>query len=458
MSGSLHRIKLVAAREFFTTVSSKGFLFGVLVMPVLMVVLISVLPKLMANRGMQVNVEVAVIDRSGASFARSLRNELTVEAITGRQETERRQATEQVGMPAGAAGAREALAGAAASLPQFTLRELPADATVTSQQAWLLEQGSDKQQRRALVVVSAEAVRGNGAGGYATYELHVPRNLPPDAEGILHSAVRPALVTERLRDVGFDPQIVSAATSFPRTRSYVVSTSGSQQGAQGLNRMMPFIMGVLLFMGIMTGGQGLLTSTVEEKSSRVVEVLLAAASSLELMWGKLLGQLGVGLVTMAIYVGLGVFALLQFALFGLIDPLMILWLFLFFLTAYLVFGALMMAVGAAVNQMADAQSLMGPIMILMIVPYMATFMVGNAPDSAFAVTSSFIPPFNSFIMMARLASSSPPPVWQVLLSVGASMVAAWMAVWFAAKIFRVGLLMHGKPPSFGTLVKWARMG
>jgi ABC-2 type transport system permease protein len=208
----------------------------------------------------------------------------------------------------------------------------------------------------------------------------------------------------------------------------------------------------------MTGGQGLLTSTVEEKSSRVVEVLLAAASSLELMWGKLLGQLGVGLVTMAIYVGLGVFALLQFALFGLIDPLMILWLFLFFLTAYLVFGALMMAVGAAVNQMADAQSLMGPIMILMIVPYMATFMVGNAPDSAFAVTSSFIPPFNSFIMMARLASSSPPPVWQVLLSVGASMVAAWMAVWFAAKIFRVGLLMHGKPPSFGTLVKWARMG
>jgi ABC-2 type transport system permease protein len=216
-------------------------------------------------------------------------------------------------------------------------------------------------------------------------------------------------------------------------------------------------MGILLFMGIMVGGQGLMTSTVEEKSSRVVEVLLAAASSLELMWGKLLGQLGVGMVMMGMYVGLGVLALLQFAQFGLIEPTLILWLFLFFLTAYLVFGALMMAIGAAVNQIADAQSLMGPIMILMIVPYIATPMVGNAPDSVFAVTSSFIPPINGFIMLARLASTSPPPVWQVLLSLAVSLVAACIAVWFAAKVFRVGLLMHGKPPSFATLIKWARM-
>jgi ABC-2 type transport system permease protein len=65
---------------------------------------------------------------------------------------------------------------------------------------------------------------------------------------------------------------------------------------------------------------------------------------------------------------------------------------------------------------------------------------------------------NAFLMMARLASSSPPPVWQVLLSLLASLVAAVGTVWFASKVFRVGLLMHGKPPSFGTLVRWARMG
>jgi ABC-type Na+ efflux pump permease subunit len=216
-------------------------------------------------------------------------------------------------------------------------------------------------------------------------------------------------------------------------------------------------MGILLFMFVMMGGQGLMTSTVEEKSSRVVEVLLAAVSPLELMWGKLIGHLGVSLVTMAVYIALGVLALLQFAMFGLFDPLLILYLVLFFLMAYLMFGALMQAIGAAVNQMADAQSLMGPVMLLLIVPYVLTPIIGRNPDSALALAASFIPPVNCFVMLARLASSTPPPVWQVLLSLLASLAGAIAAVWFAAKVFRIGLLMHGKPPSFATLVKWARM-
>ncbi len=452
MKGGLRRIRLVAAREFLTTVSSKGFLFGVLVMPVLITAIILVLPRLMSNRGMQVQVEVAVIDRSGSGFAGTLQQELLPAAILARQQAGLREAQEQAG--AGGAG----LNAPPMAVPSFTLRPLPADATVTQHQGWLTQGELGKQQRRALVVIPAEAVRTGPQQAYASYEFYAPRNLPSDAEGILHSAVRPALIAERLRSSGLDADLVRAATDIPRTRTTLIGADGRQQGAQGLNRLMPFIMGLLLFMAIMTGGQGLMTSTVEEKSSRVVEVLLAAVSSLELMWGKLLGQLGVGLVMLGVYVAVGVLALLQFAMFGLIDPLLILWLFLFFLMAYLVFGALMMSIGAAVNQMADAQSLMGPIMILLIIPYIATAMIGNAPDSTFAVVSSLVPPINGFTMMARLASTSPPPLWQVVLSLLLGIVAACVAVWFASKVFRVGLLMHGKPPSFGTLVKWARMG
>jgi ABC-2 type transport system permease protein len=96
-------------------------------------------------------------------------------------------------------------------------------------------------------------------------------------------------------------------------------------------------------------------------------------------------------------------------------------------------------------------------MLLLIAPYVMSPMIGQAPNSGLSVALSFLPPVNSFAMLARLASGQPPPVWQALLSVAVSLVAAGVVVWFAAKVFRVGLLMHGKPPNFATLVRWARM-
>ncbi len=447
------RIRLVATREFLVAVSSKGFLFGILVMPLIMMALIAVIPKLLNQRGTQVNVEVAFIDQS-AALSSALGAELSPAAVAETRNAGRREVQQM-----GAAGRQVADAVLPESVPTFTVKNLPANATVDSQKQWLADGRIGKRARRALVLMPADAVvRTEGAAGYGNYRLYAPRNLPADAEGILHGALRKVLTVERLRSAGFDPLVVKAATDIPRSPTKLVSPNGEEQGAQALNRMLPFIMGVLLFIGVMTGGQALMTSTVEEKSSRVVEVLLAAVSPLELMWGKLLGQLGVGLVGLGVYVALGVVALLQFAMFGFIDPMLILWLVVFFLIAYLVYGALMLAVGAAVSQIADAQSLMGPIMLLLMVPYMLTFVIGATPDSALAVASSFIPPVNAFAMMARLASSSPPPVWQVLLSVLAGIVGACIAVWFAARIFRVALLMHGKPPSFATMIKWARIG
>ncbi|MET0281830.1 MAG: ABC transporter permease [Steroidobacteraceae bacterium] len=450
---SLRRIRLVAARDFLVTVSSKGFLIGVLVMPAIMVALIAVLPRMIGQRGAPVNVEVALLDTS-ASLAGSLGEELTPGAITERRDAGRRRAAEELGP----AGERAVNAVPDLAIPGFAVRELPRDAAIEEQKAWLAEKAAGDRDRRALVVVPADAVTRTADGPYGSYELYTPRNLPEEAENILHAAIRQALIAERLRESGFDAALVRAATQVARPRTVVVAGDGKQEGSTGLNRLLPFIMGILMFMFVMMSGQALMTSTVEEKSSRVVEVLLAAVSPLELMWGKLLGQLGVGLVTMAVYVALGLLALLQFAMLGLFDPLLILYLFLFFLTAYLVFGALMLAIGAAVNQMADAQSLMGPIMVLMVVPYILTPVIGREPDSALAVITSFVPPINGFAMLARLASASPPPFWQVLLSLLSGLVGAALAVWFASKVFRVGLLMHGKPPSFATLVKWARMG
>jgi ABC-type Na+ efflux pump permease subunit len=212
----------------------------------------------------------------------------------------------------------------------------------------------------------------------------------------------------------------------------------------------------LLVFGIMIGGQTLLTQTVEEKSNRVIEVLLSAVSPLELMAGKILGQMAVSMLVLAFYIGIGLFALMSFAMIGLLNPILILYLVLFFLISYLLFAAVFSAVGAAVNEMREAQSLMTPVMLLLMAPWMFATVIGREPNSTFAVALSFIPPVNTFAMMIRLGSATPPPTWQVLATMVVGLAAAVAVTWFAAKVFKVGLLMHGKAPNMATLIRWAR--
>ena len=141
---------------------------------------------------------------------------------------------------------------------------------------------------------------------------------------------------------------------------------------------------------------------------------------------------------------------------GIIDPLLIVYLLVFFLITYLIFGALMMSIGAAVNEIQEAQSLIGPVMLLLILPYMLSPMIGRAPNSPLSVALSFIPPVNTIAMMTRMASDVPPPAWQVWLSLVMGVAGACAALWFAGKVFKLGLLMHGKPPNVRTLIRWAR--
>ena len=200
-----------------------------------------------------------------------------------------------------------------------------------------------------------------------------------------------------------------------------------------------------------------MTSTVEEKSNRVIEVLLAAVSPLELMYGKLLGQLGLGLTMLAVYLLMATFSLAQYSLAAVLDPMLIVYLFAFYFVTYLVFGSLMLVIGSAVNQMAEAQSFMTPITVVMVFSYSMSAIVAQSPNSTFSVAMSFIPPINTFAMIGRIASSAPPPQWQIWTTLLISCVTSAVVIWFAAKVFKIALLMHGKPPSIATLFKWARM-
>ena len=112
----------------------------------------------------------------------------------------------------------------------------------------------------------------------------------------------------------------------------------------------------------------------------------------------------------------------------------------------------MAAIGSAVNEMREAQAFMTPVMLVIMIPWMLWMPISRDPNSMFATVLSFIPPVGNFVMMLRMASTNPPPLWQPLLGVvvgrGRGRVAS---LWLAGKIFRIGLLMYGKPPNFATL-------
>ncbi len=442
----IRRIWMVASREFTTTVVRKGFIVGVLLGPVFILVLVNLIPRILNSHSPQVIGDVAVHDPNG-TVAPGLRTALDPATIAAaRKARSTRDGATAPAVSPGPAGP------GLPPIPRLTV--VARDADIKAGKAWLL----NDEHHLALVMVHPDAVvRPEGASDFGTYDLYVSPRLDEGTEAMLNEGVRQALVASRLKSSGLDQALVEAAMRVARPNSVIVAAAGERSAQRGIARTLPFISGILLFIGVMVGGQTLLTSTVEEKSSRVVEVLLAAVSPVELMWGKLLGQLGVGLIMMAAYLVLGVSALAQFALSGLLDPMLIVYLVVFYFIAYLVYGALMLAVGAAVNQMADAQSLMGPIMMLLVAPYVLTGVIGQAPNSAFSVALSFIPPVNSFAMLARLATTTPPPTWQVLVTIVIGLVSAAGTVWFAAKVFKIGLLMQGKPPSFATLVRWARM-
>jgi ABC-type Na+ efflux pump permease subunit len=147
----------------------------------------------------------------------------------------------------------------------------------------------------------------------------------------------------------------------------------------------------------------------------------------------------------------------SFTLFGLVDPWLFFYLIIFYVIAYFIMGSLMAAIGAAVNELREAQTMMMPVMLTVMVPWLLWLPITRDPNSTFATVISFVPPINTFTMLLRMTSTTPPPWWQVWISILIGVVSAYASLWFAAKVFRIGLLMFGKPPNFRTLIRWVRM-
>jgi ABC-type Na+ efflux pump permease subunit len=390
-----------------SAVANKGFVIGLLIMPAIFAGLFSLMPKLMNRPGEQIRADVRVIDPTGQIFE-GLRTALSTEAIARRrQENARRvldNAPEAVRDVAGDS-AETAMERALGTIPVLTVVERPASSDISQEKSWLTEARPANAPHRLLVVVHPNAVVPKaGSTDYGTYDLFVPENTDERIETTFYDGFRESALSARVRAQQMDRAQVEAVMRIPRATSTTVGLDTERRTNVRFNRALPFVFAGLLVFGIMIGGQTLLTQTIEEKSSRVVEVLLSAVSPLELMAGKILGQMAVSMLVLALYIGIGLFALMSFAMIGLLDPLLIVYLVMFFLISYLLFAAVFSAVGAAVNEMREAQSLMTPVMPVLMPPWMFATVIGREPNSTFSIALSFIPPVNTFAIWCGVGS------------------------------------------------------
>ena len=223
----------------------------------------------------------------------------------------------------------------------------------------------------------------------------------------------------------------------------------------------------LLFITILTSASFLLTNTVEEKSNRIIEVLLSSVSPQQLMVGKTLGLAATGLVMVASWIFFAILGVKLAPLFGesfvvtigrlgldkiVSNPRLLISFVVYFVSGYLLYAALLAGIGAVCNSLKEAQSLMQPVVIFMILPFLATMAIAQEPNGTLARIVTYTPFFTPFAMMGR--AGGPPPAIEYILSSALILLTMWFTFKAAGKVFRIGILMTGKRPSVREIWGW----
>ncbi len=200
----------------------------------------------------------------------------------------------------------------------------------------------------------------------------------------------------------------------------------------------------LLFFFIVTSVPQLMNSVLTEKTSRISEVLLGSLSPTELMTGKLLGSVAVSLLLGTIYLTAGLSVAGRMGYAGAVPPALIAWFLVFLVLAMLLYGSVSMAIGAACNDVKDAQNLMLPVMLPLMMPMFVLLPVIESPSSALSVGMSLFPPATPLVMLLRVALHPTAPAWQVATGALLTLLTTAFCIWAAGRIFRIGLLLQGK--------------
>nr|WP_314436577.1 ABC transporter permease [uncultured Brevundimonas sp.] len=439
----MKRTLLIARREYVAYAKTVGFWLSLLAFP-LFAVLGGGIPLLI--RSAEPIKAVAIVEEGpqASGLAAVVQSALKAEQDRMKQRAQDAAAKGQ----AGAGRAVASLAGPKIKLvpAPAAIADTPAGATRDKAIRHALDKAASEDQRLDAVVFLTRQ------DGRPAAQVWTGRANDSDVGDFVRSALRTGYREQMLVSAGVAPALVDQIESFrPDVKAF--SPNAASGGEVSMRDRLPSFIGLgagfLLWSLVLTGASILLNSVMEEKSNRILEVLLSSASATEILTGKVLGVAFLTLTVLAAWGGLGGFVLLSAApqtavQVGqvLLHQGLVFYFIAYMVGGYLMYAVLFAAIGAFCETPRDAQTLMGPIMMVLIVPIMVMQMALTSPDAPVVKVLSWIPFFTPFLMSARAPSD--PPLIEIILTLIGMFATAALMVWIAGRAFRAGALSDVK--------------
>jgi ABC-2 type transport system permease protein len=427
----MKKIYLIVAREFTERARKKSFIVTTLLMPILMIGMM-VAPSLMMLYGGSEQKQVVVIDRSGIVGHRL---ESSQEVVFSTQNNlDKEEACQTYNAESGI----------------FGILYISEDVSQSGQVQFITNSSSS--------LMLEELITSQIKGIVEQEKLKERYNIDN--------------LDQMLQDVDTPITLNTFENNGTGNEEQMESTSS------GINYILGIVLGMMLYMMIILYGQMVLTSVVEEKSSRVIDVMVTSCTPFQLMMGKILGIASVALTQIAIWAVLiiaaskflipslfsaSIAATSDAMLQGVVGTLgdtgyiaqLLAYVVLFILGGFLLYASLYAASGSAVDSVQDGQQFNSIIMMPIILAIIIMMSVFNDPNSSIAFWASMIPFTSPIVMIARIPFGI--PTWEIVVSLVVLYLSFVLTTWLAAKIYRIGIFMHGKRPSWRELGEWLKI-
>jgi len=272
----------------------------------------------------------------------------------------------------------------------------------------------------------------------------------------VESAISRAVRGQRLVEAGIDEKTVAKASEPVDLKTI---EAGGKESKGEASFFFVFGIGLLIYMSVLLYGQFVLGAVIEEKETRIAEILFSSMRSFPLMMGKLIG---VSLVALT-QLGIWAMAFLIFSLWAAggssftlhIPPMLFLWFAIYFLMGYFIYSTVYAVVGSMVTTTQEGGQLALPVVLLLVAGFYLSFNIIRSPNSPLAFWASMVPFFAPITMLVRIVTET-PPLWQILLSLGIGIATIVGLIWLASRIYRIGMLMTGKKATIPEVWRWVR--